>query len=279
MTETSVEELNSGNRESSFCQSLMRDWMDSVGNNKWILTRERKAVSTVASKFVVRKTMPWKYSSSRRKTWLIFVSIEHPWASRGELTGHKLVTVDVWRWALRHEDVGLCLAGLAILALHQLRWTYHLIELQHSIQLPFEILAWCSFRAQWRWYRVPRLVGSKEDVWFCRPLHTSINSSALGFDLDLPASANKVLPVPGGPLSRVTRPWPVKNFSSDFSDSKDRDYMHTFTHNNIIQPSLHLLMISHKGQYQIFLLFWINKMIVSFIVPGDWSDVVDIEAN
>jgi len=46
----------------------MREVKERGEKNRWILTRERKARSMVEERLVVRKMMPLKYSSSRRKT-------------------------------------------------------------------------------------------------------------------------------------------------------------------------------------------------------------------
>jgi len=46
----------------------MREVKERGEKKRWILTRERKARSIVEERLVVKKMMPLKYSSSRRKT-------------------------------------------------------------------------------------------------------------------------------------------------------------------------------------------------------------------
>ncbi len=55
-------------RSRNFRQSRMREVKESGEKKRWMLTRERKARSMVEERLVVRKMMPLKYSSSRRKT-------------------------------------------------------------------------------------------------------------------------------------------------------------------------------------------------------------------
>jgi hypothetical protein len=57
-----------GRRDRNFCQIRRRDEKGRDSNTRWMFTRDRKAVSIVEYKFVVKKMIPRKYSSSRRKT-------------------------------------------------------------------------------------------------------------------------------------------------------------------------------------------------------------------
>jgi hypothetical protein len=51
-------------------------------------TRERNAMSIVLYKLVVRKMIPWKYSSSRRKTVIVSSSLYESYEQRRYFTGN-----------------------------------------------------------------------------------------------------------------------------------------------------------------------------------------------
>jgi hypothetical protein len=67
-----------------------------------MLTRERKATSIVEYRLVVRKIIPWKYSSSRRKTTR---TVSEEQEVGDDLTRYELVSFNIsWR-TFGHEYV------------------------------------------------------------------------------------------------------------------------------------------------------------------------------
>lgn len=50
-----------------------------------------------------------------------------------------------------------------------------------------------------------------------------------------------------------------------------------FAYNHIVQARLCTLMVFDKGQNEVFLRFWVDQMIVGFVIPLEGFDVVDVE--
>ena len=53
----------------------------------------------------------------------------------------------------------------------------------------------------------------------------------------------------------------------------------TFAHNHVINSSLHALVIIDERQDEVFLFLRINQVAISFIIPDNRLQVIDVEVH